>query len=598
MAIENIILHENAQFFKKDRNEFYSKNRIRQIFTTASEGRKGQYLLNHHNYHFEDLLGVQFSICVFKRVQPPSFLDVPLEGWEEQKLAYLLIIDYKDYVVIFKKNILGIDDVLYHGLTEINYRVLSTIFVHNETNIEKISLNNTSTLPNSMKTKIYEAENLKDSLPTYGVAKYVPNTLRLNNNSEKTSVTFNTSRVNNYGDKRYIYELITWGADVIQKIDNYVVRNTFIDVFAEPIEYSDFANELRPISILVNTSKIHTDIENHSISHFAIQKDDIIKHIPTKKVLEALKQVFPIISQVIGEDEVFTLETSLTEDIEVNINRKSITLKSKKASKILIFFDDGSYTPLINYLNSYNDYTINFENLDLIYYHKKLFKDSNLLNTVNAFLNVFAGIPILERSTSEKGDFTEESTGFTERSLFNYIDTIVIGTSQYSFLDDLGDEWGDFIMLNENRLSFIHAKHGTSRMSASAFQEVVGQALKNIGNFNPTIDRIDGHKRRSWSSVYSIDDVRTRINRLRIGDNLDNGISTYKTLLLNPNVKREIILVIDFISKENLQRNLERLQNAEAFAERNQVIQILWIISGLINCCIENGIDIYIHCRP
>jgi hypothetical protein len=58
------------------------------------------------------------------------------------------------------------------------------------------------------------------------------------------------------------------------------------------------------------------------------------------------------------------------------------------------------------------------------------------------------------------------------------------------------------------------------------------------------------------------------------------------------------VLVVNFISRSQLKDRLEKLRDGEAFAERKQVIQILWIISSLINSCVENGIGIHIYCKP
>lgn len=599
MAIQNIILKENAQFLKKETTGFLTLNRIKSIFAEASIDKTGHFLLNETQNYYDDFPNAIFSICVFKKMGYPSFIDAEIPGWEERKLGYLLLIEFEDFLIIFKKNVSGITDLLFDGANEISYKVLSTIFIGQDTNIEKVSLNNTNVLPNAMKTKILEADNLAKTMPTYGVSKYVPNSLRLKNNSEKTSVTFNTSRVNNYGNSKYIYDLIHWCNDVVVKIRDYRVTQTFLDVFAEPIEYADFHEQLVPKSILFNISRLHTDIEDETIVNFEYQNGAINKEISTGVMLKHLSPVYSISSEEVDGKNQYKIADRKLNDIEIHLNQKSITIRSNFLSNIKINFDDGSSQSIIRYLNHYNDFTINFENLDFIYYQRNLFKDSNLLNSIDGFLKVFFGKTFLNTVISEKGTYTDQSTAFTQNSIFYYVDTHVTNNAQFSFLDDLGDEWADFIQLKDNAISFIHAKHGTSQMSATDFQDVVGQALKNIGNFSPTFDRLDGHKRQGWERSYiSKEGVATQINRLRKGGNIDDAIRTYKSYLKNPNIKREVILAVDFISKNQLTANLRRLRNGERFGDRNTVIQILWIISGLINCCIENGIDIYIHCKP
>ncbi len=598
LYIDNIILNESAQFYSKARNVHFSKHHITEIFTYASSDKVGQFLLNIKKFQYADFPEIEFSICVFKMVSKPSFIQEEIPGWEEQKLAYLLIIDHINYCVIFKKNIGDVDDVLYKGLTEIDYQILSTIFIEDSTSIEKVSLNNTSILRNSMRSKIYEADNLKESLPTYGVSRYVPNSMRLNDDSAKMTIGFNTSRITNFGEKKYIYDLVIWASRIIDKISNYQERETFLDVFAKPVDYEAMVDELVPIAIYVGSSKIQEDIANEVIENFTYQKNGISRVIPMDKFLQTISIVYTIDENIVNGEPVYKLHTNAISNIELSLNLKSITLTSKKLVNIQINFENGTQKPLLTYLNALNDYTVNFDNLDLIYHNRKLYKDSKLLNSIDGFLDVFHPVPLLANATSEKGIFTTTSTAFSARSIFSYIDTTILNGSPFSLLDDLGDEWADFIRLENNTLSFIHAKHGTSVMSATAFQDVIGQAQKNIANFNPTFDRLDNHKRTGWLEPYTISRTRTRINKLRRGDTVDNAIIAYKKALMNPNLKREIILAIDFISKDMLAQKLQQLKAELPFAERNQVIQILWLISGLVNCCIEAGIEIHIHCKP
>ena len=164
-------------------------------------------------------------------------------------------------------------------------------------------------------------------------------------------------------------------------------------------------------------------------------------------------------------------------------------------------------------------------------------------------------------------------------------------------MDDLGNEWADFIKLKGNTLTFIHGKHGDTLFSATSFHDIVGQALKNIGNMIPFDDQLEG-KALVWNQTLNINGVSTSINRLRVGDVISNSISTYKKLLLSPNLKREIILVVNFISRTQLKDRLHKLKTGVPFSERNQVIQILWLLSSLISGCMENGIGVHIYCKP
>ena len=598
--IDHVILNENAYFLKKETGNFLSNNHINEIFKVASEERTGRYLMNLKSQSvIKNGEEIKYSLCIFKFEKNPSFIDEPIAGWNEQKLAYLLIVDFKDYVLISKKNISGVDDLLYRDLTSIDYSTLSSLFVDDETSFEKFAMNNTSVSNDSIRGKTVEANDLKKSFPTFGAGRYVLSSLRVNNKDVKTSIVFNTSRITKFGEKKYINDLIDWAWDIAEKLRNHVPTNSFLSVFAEPIEYEKHKDTLKPISILFNTIKLHEDIENNIITSCELQlEDERTRPLNLQKLLKFFNNVFSVEEDTGTGDSVFQIQNKFVKNVEVTLNRKSITLTSKKASKIVLHFSDGDEQSLLAYYNHYNDFIINFEELSFVYTNRKLFADNKLIGKIDSFADVFIGKAELETVTSEKGNFTAASTTFSNDSVFNFVETNLIHDADYSFLDDLGDEWGDFIKLKNNSISLIHAKHDTTQLSASSFHEVVGQALKNLGNFNPSTDRLDGSKQAQWNSNYNIGGINTSITRLRKGDSVANALTAYKKILVSANIETEVVLAINFISKNNLEQKLQQLRDGEAFAERRQVIQILWIISSLISVCVESGIGIHVYCKP
>ncbi|MEY3241960.1 MAG: hypothetical protein RIR11_3399, partial [Bacteroidota bacterium] len=59
----------------------------------------------------------------------------------------------------------------------------------------------------------------------------------------------------------------------------------------------------------------------------------------------------------------------------------------------------------------------------------------------------FNGKTELNTVTSEKGNFTNASAAFSANSIFNFIERGVTHDADFSFLDDLGNEWADFIKI-------------------------------------------------------------------------------------------------------------------------------------------------------
>lgn len=63
--------------------------------------------------------------------------------------------------------------------------------------------------------------------------------------------------------------------------------------------------------------------------------------------------------------------------------------------------------------------------------------------------------------------------------------------------------------------------------SASDFQDIIGQALKNLGNLSPSDDQWD-IKENLWNNLYKNDSVETQINRIRTGQSSHETISYFK----------------------------------------------------------------------
>lgn len=141
------------------------------------------------------------------------------------------------------------------------------------------------------------------------------------------------------------------------------------------------------------------------------------------------------------------------------------------------------------------------------------------------------------------------------------------------------------------------SKYQDSSFSATAFQDIIGQAQKNLGNFSPQDYQLN-KKKELWIKKYKNDNIITDIDRLRKGNNINEAIIQWKSAMNNPYFKREIYLIINFISKLELQNNLNRLRAGIDFGQKNETIQILWFISSLVSSCKEVNVDAYICCKP
>ncbi len=595
--IENISINENAYFFRNSDNIVISKKKIEEVFRSCSSVRIGHYLMNQIKKKVS-IKGevVNYSICVFKYNSRPSFIDEPIEGWVEVKLGYLLIVEIQDYIVVNKKNVSKTHD-FFELFDKIDYKILANLFVNNETKLEKFGLKNLDVSDKSIRGKSIEAVDLRDNFSSLGANNYALNSVRVKNQDEKTSIILGSSRVNKYGPKYGIQNFCDWAKSIVSAITSYQEKKTFLSVFAEPVDYELIKDELIPISVLINFDSLYDDFEDNLISDTIIRiftengiierRIDLLKHISS----------FERLISVNHSENKFSLINGLAKDLEVKLNKKSITLRSPKLKSVIIRKENGIEISIIDYINSKNAQIINFENVDLVYANKKLFRDNQLLGNIDIFLQIFKPFKELELITSEKGNFSINQVEFTALSLFRFVEDTFSSSADFIICDDLSKEWADHIALTNNKITFYHSKFDSSTLSASAFQDVVGQAQKNLGNLNPQDFQLDS-KKEIWGTNYRNDKVTTSIKRIRKGTTPHDAITRFQSVSRSPNTSREVCLVINFISKSLLEVNLNKLKNGIRFTQQHETTQILWFISSLMASCRELNTDVYIFCKP
>jgi superfamily II DNA or RNA helicase len=221
-------------------------------------------------------------------------------------------------------------------------------------------------------------------------------------------------------------------------------------------------------------------------------------------------------------------------------------------------------------------------------------------------LQIMHGVSELATIATEKGTpGSATSTGWAAASLFALIDSLGVGTSMHSHLqdvgllvcDDMGTEIADFIALDEagGRVLAIHAKafKAAKPLSAGALHEISSQALKNLGYFQPyfvgepkNLNRWNGQWRGSQGQVAS---------RIRRGGPV-TGRGAWKkirTALLNPQTTREVWLVLGqgpSIAAFDAER---RKSNPRA-----EVVQMLYSLQSTWAAVSSVGARLQLFCSP
>jgi hypothetical protein len=261
--------------------------------------------------------------------------------------------------------------------------------------------------------------------------------------------------------------------------------------------------------------------------------------------------------------------------------------------------EDANAVSLARYLDRENLFTILFSDLALAYIDGALFRDESLADGGSALLAHLRIDASLAQTTSEKGTFMAGQVEFTQDCVFrSVIDTIADG-DDVLVCDDLGDEWADFIGVSTQSsptmISFYHAKHGNASLSASAFHDSVGQAIKNLGRMSLPADMLPG-KLAGWGNRYRNDGVQTDIARMLRGGTLQEIAGKLDIVRAAPDVLQRVFIVTSSLSYAQVQGVLAAA--AQGTTPSPHFVQLYWILMSYFSACVEMGIQGYVVCRP
>ena len=124
----------------------------------------------------------------------------------------------------------------------------------------------------------------------------------------------------------------------------------------------------------------------------------------------------------------------------------------------------------------------------------------------------------------------------------------------------MNDEWADHIAIDSNgaipSISFIHSKFTKKdTYGASAFHDVVAQALKNIGRTQAEKQLFKNKYDSEWHKNYE----STNINRLTGANDWQDLEVALDAVNQNPNSIKKIVLATPFLSKAKLADELKKL---------------------------------------
>ncbi|MGO3870563.1 MAG: hypothetical protein ACTJH7_10785 [Alcaligenes sp.] len=584
---ERLRLTKNAQFYKV--NEPVEEKLLRTILDTASGNMNpdSEFVIDEFRQerNVDELnLGFVYSVRAFSSSRPVYFLD---GDFEDTVYAFILIIETGDYLAVLKKSCANIFDLMEENFTLVGSKEFSSSFSDEDVEFQRLALRNMTVSDRAMRSRSYEAADLKGLLSTHSAGRSIPYYFKLRQGAKTRSIS-GTGRVVESSSRETIDNIAAWVFEQINLIKAPSNTN-FLDAFASKVELYEVLTICSPNAILIESSSLFDRLKKDGIQvKYKTKKGKVISvsNRVYKKLESALEKVYEIDSDlnIIG----------LNDGSRIRANKKSLTLYSNHLAKLRVS-ENGKLITLQKYIVKHGFYSVTFDDPKYMYFMGSCFKDSSGVSEIDNILEIFQPIGVIPSVKSEKGSFTVQSVNFTADSMFDAVEK-THAQDDFIFCDDLGDEWADHITFNKEKsnICFIHSKHGDPSTSASNLHDVVGQGIKNLGNMyfdaNSMLSKLEKTFKKHYKSGKG---VQTKIPRIRQG-NIDDFEPYLVNLLKDYKLNRSCVLCCSFLSLSDIKNEFKKIKEGESV--RGNIVQLLWIISSFAHAVKDMNVRPIIYC--
>lgn len=620
--------------YNYERKKLRREELIRQILDLATKNAidSQNLILDKFRETFHNFYDIKYSIRVFLTDRPVYFLEETsvtanaeerafFSQLKDKVHAYIILIEYKDYICILKKSCADISSITEERLTLIDLHALGKIFTE-DAKYKKMAFKLITSSNRDVNSKILHAYDLKGALPLYGAGRSIVSGFQVSNKGTLSSIT-STGRFTENTQRSRLGNIFQWIKIQVDKLEESKdLVNSFLKNFAKKVNLENLPRDVIPDSLMIDGSRLSELIENLSSDIFYKNNENnfLILNGHSKKILFGrLENLFPIknkdnhyiIEKIYtvkpyGDKYKIFRKNNLNEnENKLNMNLKSITF-SIDLLKRLYIDENGEKVNLNKFIIKNKLYSITFTDFKYMYFMGGCFHDTSGSSEVMELLSMLHPFDEMNAINDEKGTkkLNKRSKSFPKISMFNCIEKIQKEQEDdYIFCDDLGDEWADHITFNQklSRICFIHSKHGKQSKSASNLHDVVGQGIKNLGNMFFSKDQIwnmkfENGSKKNFFTTYNIAKKETKISRLRLGNGNPDQIKKYlENLLKDKRLYRECILSCSFLSKKMIESEFLKLKNQQPIS--GNITQLFWILSSFSHACKERGITPIIYCN-
>jgi len=531
------------------------------------------------------------SAGVYMITQEPPFLSG--SGVTETRGAFLMLVELDDYVATFARNVGDVRSILPSGYKEASHKAITRLFASTSTQYEQIRLRSMGISRAAIRARSLEAVDLRGLLSGIIARRSIPSTLRYSSSGKTYSVVPSVARFREHRSRAGYQDLVEWAAGVISDLPTANNRAVaFLRAFPVPVELANKPNSVVPTGLLLHLQSLETQVANGGVEFMLGAKAATATTAPDQGlILEFLMTMRPVAD--VKSDEVLyggvAVGRLVAHKLRYGIKfpaLKTLFLKEVASGKMRSF---GGWLG-----GQQQSFSVTFNDPEYGYFGGRLFRDNGVAAGGELALQTLETDWPVDPCTSEKG-LLANSSGYSPTSLFGVTEQEAGKTSTYLICDDSGDEWADYVAINDHSgsrtLRFYHCKHRDDSLSASALHEVVSQALKNLGRLFPPKSEV-ARKCVSWNKTFN---NLPRINGAVLVPEQPTVSDAFAAIAADPRTRRTVVLVVNFLSKAELTKAYNQI--VQGTHVRPQVVQMIWLLSSFANACIDAGATPVVKCR-
>jgi hypothetical protein len=547
-----------------------------------------------------------WSAIAFNYERRPAFLPEQDAIWEVV-CGFLLIVEHDGHVAVFRSRLDLTSLFRTNHLTKLSPERVNMAIARPDAVFEKVRLKHMTLSRQALRAKTLESSDLSNAVGAASSSRYIAQGYALRSGAGHYAATPSTGRIAQRADRARHLELVDYAVAVIDELQTAsTAPSAFIQSFARPISFSELGST-QPTAFAVDTAALSDAIyELEEIRLVRLAGSDWLPL--TFGETQALLAELDVVMEVHGDEPTRLLRNATGVQLgRMRLNKAHIALRNlslpicagvEVERSDLPLGGDPERIGLCAYLDRERHFIVLFDDVSLAYIDGELYQDGGLAQGSTQLLSYLKAEPSLANVTSEKGTFSAAHTNFDVDSTFSAVAAHVSQGDNVLVCDDLGDEWADFIGLDNagspKRITFYHAKHGALSLGASPFHISISQAIKNLGRMSLPSDELPG-KVAGWGQFYSNDGAVTQISRTVRSTHAALS-DEFNAARAAPDAIRRVMIVTSSLSRQQVEQALQ----AVAAGQRPSpyFVQLYWLLMSFFSACSEVNAHGYVVCRP